>query len=115
MVKIIGRKIKANPNEVFVETSDGVYAFPKNIEAFQNKLFQYKHGKLFPWGNGKKISMYENKKREKEDKFRIKKVLQNKKKHKEIADKHADKTKVEEVVHEAAFDEENDDDEAVVA
>lgn len=52
--------------------------------------------------------------REKEDKFRIKKVLQNKKKHKEIADKHADKNKVEEVVHEAAFDEENDDDEGIV-
>jgi hypothetical protein len=35
--------------------------------SFQNQLFQYKYGKLFPWGNGKKIFIYENKKKEKED------------------------------------------------
>ena len=35
--------------------------------SFQDQLFQYKHGKLFPWGNGKNIAIYENKKREKED------------------------------------------------
>lgn len=47
--------------------------------------------------------------REKEDKFRIKKVLQNKKKHKENEEKHAEKKEVKEVIVEEAIDEEDEE------
>ncbi|MBI2499279.1 hypothetical protein HYV88_03490 [Candidatus Woesearchaeota archaeon] len=36
-IQIIGRKIEARPNEVFVEGPDGVYAFSKQIVPFQTK------------------------------------------------------------------------------
>ncbi len=51
--------------------------------------------------------------REKEDKFRIKKVLQNKKKHKENEEKHAEKKEVKDIVVETAIDEEDDEEEII--
>jgi len=34
-VQIAGRKVEADPNEVFVERADGVYAYPRKIDALE--------------------------------------------------------------------------------